>query len=257
MELVNQLAATRYGIMLYNKNDTVIGTNLELYGEWSQSELDFLAPHIPHNGCCIDIGANIGTHTLFFANAVGPDGCVIAFEPQHPIFQILCANVALNQHLNVLTCNVAVSDLTRVLHFPNINYRRSNNYGAFTTRGDGYQVQGKALDDYGFASVDLIKIDVEGAEPEVIIGGAKTIHKHRPLIYVEYHPTEHSQNLIKLIQDFDYDVYLHFANAFNPNNFKKQANDLHQGYRETNLFCVSRSKNLSVDLPKMERWDRL
>ena len=249
MDICNQITNTRYGIMLYNIHDIAVGKTLELYGEWSQSEMDFLAPYILQGGCCIDIGANIGTHTLFFANAVGPSGRVVAFEPQHVLFQILCANVALNQHLNIYSFNEAIYDSRCVFNFPKIDYRQPHNFGCFhSIQSEGRQVQANVLDHYGFHSVDLIKIDVEGTEPEVIVGATKTIRQHQPFIYSEYHPTEHSQNLIQLIQGFDYDVYLHHANSFNPNNFKKAATDILNGYRETNIFCAPRSKNLSLDL---------
>jgi hypothetical protein len=64
-------------------------------GEWYQSEMDLLATRIKPGDVVIDVGANIGCQTLFFATMVGSNGLVIAFEPQHYSFQLLCANVAL------------------------------------------------------------------------------------------------------------------------------------------------------------------
>ena len=55
----------------------------------------------------IDVGANIGTHTLFFAAAVGPQGSVVAIEPQRVVDHMLTANVALNSLLNVVTLHTA------------------------------------------------------------------------------------------------------------------------------------------------------
>jgi FkbM family methyltransferase len=255
---LNKLTDTRYGRMLYNVNDKFLGRSLELYGEWSQEEMDFLGPFIPSGGVCIDVGANIGTHTLFFANAVGKKGRVIAFEPQHIMFQLLCANIALNQHLNVRAYNYAVGDSCRMVRLPDVDYLSPYNFGIVSIQQEGgHPVQGMALDNVECPSLDLIKIDVEGWEPEVIQGAAETIRKHQPLIYAECHPTVHSQNLIKLIQSFDYDVYLHCTASFNPNNFKKNAENIHGDYRETNIFCTPRSKNISVDLPKMEKWSFL
>ncbi|MBF8263180.1 MAG: methyltransferase, FkbM family [Parachlamydiales bacterium] len=251
----NRFTDTRYGKMLYNQNDYILGKSLEQYGEWSQSEMDFLSAYIPYGGVCIDVGANVGTHTLFFANAVGPQGSVIAFEPQPIIFYLLCANIALNEHFHVSASNVAISSSSGLIHFPYVDYQNPYNFGLVGMSAEGgYPVQSRALDDYGFASIDLIKIDVEGSEPEVIMGAVRCIEKFQPLIYSEYHPTVHSQNLAKLIQELGYDVYLHHAVSFNPENFKGDRTNFHGDYQETNVFCVPKSKNLAVDLPKMEEW---
>lgn len=100
---LNKLINTRYGQMLINSNDTIIGRYLDLYGEWYQAELDLLKDYIQPGFYCLDIGANVGTHTLFFANIVGKEGRIYSFEPQRVIFQLLSANIALNDYLNVWT----------------------------------------------------------------------------------------------------------------------------------------------------------
>jgi FkbM family methyltransferase len=192
---------------------------------------------------------------LFFREAVGLDGCVMAFEPQMPIFQILCANVALNQHLNVYTYPVAISKSTGLLKIHRVDYRSRINFGMLGVAEDGdCVVPGQALDQYSFPRLDLIKIDIEGFEPEAILGAAKTILQHQPLIYAEYHPTVHSQNLVQLIQSFEYDVFLHYAPAFNPDNFKKCSMDIFGAFNETNIFCAPKRRNLTPGLEKMEDW---
>ena len=65
--MINHLTNTRYGIMLYPSTDQIIGQSLSLYGEWYQAEMDLLQAYIPENGFCIDVGANLGCHTLFFS----------------------------------------------------------------------------------------------------------------------------------------------------------------------------------------------
>ncbi len=93
--------------MLYNGNDNCIGRSLELYGEWAEAELRLLNPLIRPGSVVLDVGANIGTHSVFFARAVGPSGMVLSFEPDRLLFQQLCANMALNSITNVLTFNMA------------------------------------------------------------------------------------------------------------------------------------------------------
>ena len=92
----NQLAAGKDGYFLYNSNDKYIGRAIENYGEYSEIELDLLKNLCAAGDVILEVGANIGAHTVGMARTVGPTGRVLAFEPQRLVFQTLCANVALN-----------------------------------------------------------------------------------------------------------------------------------------------------------------
>jgi FkbM family methyltransferase len=253
---LNRLTLTRYGLMLYNKNDATIGKNLEAYGEWSQFEMDFMLPFIPKDGVCIDVGANIGTHTLFFANAVGKHGDVIAFEPQPIVFQLLCANVALNDLIHVHTFNIALSEKTGFVNINFKDYLKKGDFGrvrvAEKPQDNVYPAPGYTLDSFKFPRIDLIKIDVEGYEPQVILGGINNIKKYEPFIYAEYHPNDHTKDLLQILESLNYEVYFHRISYFNPNNFKNSQNTFGTIFYETNIFCVPRSKNIKVDLPKIK-----
>ena len=247
---INKLTQTRYGKMLYNRNDNLIGKSLERYGEWCQLEMEFLTPYIPCGGICVDIGAYIGTHTLFFADAVGPQGIVVAFEPQQPMFQLLCANASLNHHLNIRAFNIAIDETPGLVHISDIDYTQPNNFGGATTsRFEGYPIEARTLDDCSLPSVDLLKIDVEGFEPEVINSAMVAIRSYQPYIYIEYQPMEQSLDLVQLIQSLDYDVYAHDIPVANIKNFKKCQEDIFNNLVLTNLFCVPKSKEMMVDLP--------
>jgi FkbM family methyltransferase len=250
---VNKLTETRYGQMVYNANDEYIGKSLGLYGEWAQLEKEFLTPYIPYGGVCIDVGAYIGTSTLFFADSVGPEGIVIAFEPEQMMFQLLCANIALNNFLNVRVFNCAADAAPGMLKVTDLNYREPNNFAGANVREDnGYPIEARTLDDCAVPAVDLIKIDVEGWESNVVNGAVQTIQTHQPFIYAKYHPEEDSEDLVQLIQSFEYDVYEHNVAAYNPRNFKKASSDFLKNIKEVNLFCVPKSKELMIDeLPLM------
>src|SRR5689334_17984899 len=83
-----RLKRTRHGVMLYCAQDEYIGRSLDLYGEFSIEEAKLFGRLIKPGTTVLDIGANIGVHTLCFASAVGPGGAVIAFEPQGYLHQI-------------------------------------------------------------------------------------------------------------------------------------------------------------------------
>ena len=246
--VLNKLTKTRYGQMIYNKNDELIGRSLEEYGEWMQAEMAFLTPYIPEGGVCVDVGSYIGTHALFFADAVGPKGIVIAFEPEQIMYQLLSANIALNHHVNIRAFNCAVDETSGLVQITDMNYREPNNFaGATINRFVGYPVEARTIDDCSVPSVDLIKVDIGGCEPEAIMSAAQTIRMHQPYLYVRHLPFDQSSDLVQLIQSYDYDVYEHKVSGFNPKNFKKRTSDFLQDYEETNLFCVPKSKELMVD----------
>src|SRR6476620_7891408 len=98
----NRLKDCRYGRMLYNINDTFVGRLLDRYGEYSEGEIDLFKQIVRPGDVVIEVGANIGAHTVWFARNTWPGGAVIAFEPQRLVFQTLCANLALNDIVNAL-----------------------------------------------------------------------------------------------------------------------------------------------------------
>src|SRR5687768_6606900 len=83
----NRLKDCRYGRMLYNVNDLYVGRSLDLYGEFSEGEVEVFRQLVRPGDLVMDVGANVGAHTVWFAKAVGPGGVVLAFEPQRLVFQ--------------------------------------------------------------------------------------------------------------------------------------------------------------------------
>jgi FkbM family methyltransferase len=104
----NHLTQTRYGTLIYNRFDTFAGRSIELYGEYAEREIGVLDQTVSAGMVVLDVGAQIGTHTLFLARKVGPAGRVLAFEPRRLIFQTLCGNMAINSLNNVHCWNAAV-----------------------------------------------------------------------------------------------------------------------------------------------------
>lgn len=242
----NKIVKTRYGSMIINQFDTVVGRSLDLYGEWAQLEMELLKKFIPKDGICIDVGANVGCHSLVFAEAVGPRGTVLAFEPQHCIFQILSGNIALNSHVNVWTYPCAVSDHLNETPVPRLSYRRKNSFGGLSLKkdwsnGPTYLVPTVKLDIYTLPRVDLIKIDVEGADLDVIRGAKGMIQRHQPVLYVE----NSSLELIPEIQALDYKVYDFHSLYYSPTNYKMNPKNIFGDVGDGYLLCIPKSKNIS------------
>ena len=121
----NRSAECRYGTLLFNQNDRFIGKSLEMYGEYSEGEIDLFRQVVRPGHDRARNGANIGTHTLFLARQVGHDGLVIAFEPQRLVFQCLCANIRLlNSVTNVQCRQQAVGTAPGKIKVPVLDPRR-------------------------------------------------------------------------------------------------------------------------------------
>ena len=128
----NDLIKMRDGWMVYNKNDEYIGKSIKEYGEWSQGEINICKQMLTPSDVVIEVGSNIGSHTLALAKTVH-QGAVFAYEPQNVIFQNLCANLSINSITNCFCFNFALSDQqNQELYYPNVNYSTKNNFAAMT-----------------------------------------------------------------------------------------------------------------------------
>ena len=254
----------KHGTFLYNIHDSFISQSLDRYGEWCEAELHVLGQVIKPRDLILDIGANIGTHTIYFARQVTDHGCVFAFEPQHLIFQNLCANIALNALTNVIVRQQAVGNRNETIRLPIFDPRRDRNFGAISMAGHatGEPVKVIRIDDLRLERCNLIKVDVEGMERDVLEGGRETIAKHRPILFVENNTEERSWAIIALIDSLDYDAYWHISSYFNSDNFFQNEENVFGSYQpEANLLCIHRSQPLDVHgLPKVtgveDHWRR-
>ena len=84
----------------------------------------------------------------------------------------------------------------------------------------------------------LIKIDAEGMERAVIQGGAETIRRYRPLLYVENNKAERSAALIDAIGDPGYRLYWHFSPYFRPGNVNKRVENAFPNTADPNMLCL-------------------
>lgn len=235
----------KHGIFMFNRNDLFIGRSLELYGEWCESELLLLAKYIRPSDMVLDVGANIGTHTIAFAGMVGKTGGIHAFEPQPSLFHLLCGNVALNCLGNVHVHRKAVGSIDGEIKLPDPPPPHTPyNYGAMSLSMPGGRQKAKVipLDALGLASCRLIKIDVEGMEAEVLEGAKKTVERFQPILFVENNTIDQSPRLIDSIFSMNYRAYWHISPYFNKQNYFGNTEDVFSDYRpEANLLCMPRA----------------
>jgi FkbM family methyltransferase len=242
----------RHGKFMYLLNDAYIGRSLDVYGEYSEGEIDLFRQLLRPGDVAIDIGANIGALTVPMARLVQPGGAIVAFEPQRAIFDILCGNLRLNGLANVQAFRRAVGSKTGAIRVPALDYQRPNNFGGVTLgAADGEEVQLVTIDSLGVPRLRLLKVDVEGMEHEVITGARATIERLRPAVYVENDRAERSQALISLLFGIGYRLWWHITPLFNPGNFFGHQQDIFGEVVSFNMIGFPRADAPSLAYPEI------
>ena len=154
----------------------------------------------------LDVGANIGAHTLRFAQLVGEQGRVVAVEPTRFAFLKLLANVALNPDLvpriQALQ-RMLVADATETVapaiysSWPLVAagpLHAEHRGRLMHTAGAGAATLDATIQELGMRRIDLIKLDVDGNELSVLRGARATLHRDEPDIVVELAPCVYKAN---------------------------------------------------------------
>jgi FkbM family methyltransferase len=247
---------TRHGPMLALAGDRYITGSLEAYGEFSHVEWMLLAQLVKPGMVVVEVGANIGAHSVPLARACAP-GPLYLFEPQQRVFQILCANLALNGITNAIAYPEACGDAEGVVRLPSVDYAAGGNFGGVSVAPDaegpaapGTRVRVRTLDSLDLPACQLIKVDVEGFEAQVIRGAARTIATFRPLLYLENDRPARQQELISLVASLGYDLYWHIPPLFNAENFLGNAEDLFPRIASVNMLCLPTEAGHKVQGPE-------
>jgi FkbM family methyltransferase len=186
-EVVTQVRGQQMRIDL---RDYPIGQTLYLDGNYEQ-ELQQLMPHLNLSGSvCLDVGANIGLHTLTMSELVGAAGQVFAFEPEKHNFQLLEQNLRRNGITNVVLQQSAVSDKEGIcqIGLSPVNYGDHRVSTAAPANWRTQEVQMTTVDaSVGHLpdrAIRFIKIDVQGHELHVLGGMRQTLERNRDAIVV-------------------------------------------------------------------------
>lgn len=171
----------------------------------------------------LDAGANEGLYSILAARAVGPSGVVVAVEPSPREFRRIYANLELNRLSNVRVVPRGLLDSpgAAVLHAADATHSGHNTFGRFVYESVGgvedTEVQVTTVDDLlreqGLDRLDVIKIDVEGAEARLLRGAVGTLKRHRPLIIMELQDRSlramgsSATEVLELLADQDYRLY--------------------------------------------------
>jgi FkbM family methyltransferase len=164
------------------------GVELSLYqtGTYEKGILSFLEESFDDTGLFVDVGANIGLMSVFVANKF-KNSEVVAFEAHPKTAEILRGNIELNDLSNIQIVQKALgAKAGKVVIYDNWQMNRGAASIMYGDEGnEGYEVEMTTLDSVMNRKVSLVKIDVEGAELDVLKGMQDVIVRDKPTLIVE------------------------------------------------------------------------
>ena len=188
---LNWYNGTTVDVLLGNDNSLC----LYVCGSFEPNEFAFLDRVLKPGMVFVDVGANDGYYTLFAAQRVGPSGRVVAVEPSTRERMNLRRNIARNRldHVTVVPVALGAASGTADLRLAQGVHSGHNTLGHFANDGVQAewveQVDMRTVDEMaaelGLTHIDIMKIDVEGAEASVIAGARNVLTAARPLIMLE------------------------------------------------------------------------
>lgn len=225
-------ADTCIGNVAMWKNDYAFSN---VYSQNKVFEQDLVLNHLTsyiHNAKVIlDVGAHIGSHSMLYSK-INPNAMIHAFEPQKKMYSLLERNITHNAFSNIKIYNCALGHTERSIQL-SANIRdgpypfREIQYGGDTPHNLGGIQIGKGGEDAFMTTIDrlnltdcsFIKMDVEGAEPLVLMGASNTLNKFRPVIMFEYNHKRITDEMIEMLDLHDIDMLSCFDILKNKHNY--------------------------------------
>lgn len=201
-----------------------------IYDGFEKNELELTGKILKNGDIFLDIGANIGLYSLTASSLVGETGIVISFEPTPKTFSRLVENIQLNNLSNIRAYNIGISHKEELLSL-NISENGYEAWNTFaSTSSEKFQhtkyIQVSMLDiqcdKIDKNKIKLIKIDVEGWEKYVLLGGTNLFKNYNPVVMVEFTETNtyaagyFVQELYDILYNWGYRWFRYINNEFVP-----------------------------------------
>ena len=176
-------------ILVYTK-DYGLTPHLILHGEWERAIEEAVLRHVPTGGTVVEVGCNMGYHTLAMSEKLGPDGKLYGFEANPDVFRLLRWSLDLNGFLGrAKIYNHAVTEVEGEVQFQFNPIAVGGGNVVENNLGEGNQVirvPGIPLDQTlaDLPKVDLLRMDAEGFEPAILRGAQKLIVRSPEIVII-------------------------------------------------------------------------
>jgi FkbM family methyltransferase len=197
-----------------------------------EKDLQLISMLIHPGDTVLDIGANYGLYTRFFAQQVGKTGTVHSFEPVPETFDVLKNNVQKAGLSQVKVYNQAISHETGMatISIPTYPDGSENYYEAtmqHAANAKSIRIQTLKLDDWlnKFSPINFIKLDVEGHEPQALQGMQQLIEKYHPIFLIEinddFSPGSTGSKVKQMMSAWGYSMFYFDQHELRPSSGKE------------------------------------
>jgi len=164
--------------------DMGISPSIGVLGWYELKTTELFIKLVESGSTVIDVGANVGFFTLLAAKLAGKQGVVLSFEPDPTSFSLLSKSVQRNNFGNVRLFQKCISNMDgQQILYLSVTHHKGLHSISRDLGGPRITVQSARLDtvadSLNIGAIDLLKIDVEGAEPEVLDGATRLLSEHR------------------------------------------------------------------------------
>lgn len=250
---------TRYGFSILASPRDYSSYGIYFFGDYDPRMTDALRHLLRPGMTAWDVGTDRGWFTLLMASCVGRSGRVDAFEAFPPNVVRLRDNLALNDFPQVRVHAAAVSDQSGSMYFeppedagqrdfPYLGDCSGVGHLTLSPGPKAIRIPTTTLDEVAarekLARLDLVKLDIEGAEPAALRGGRETLRRYRPTLVVEYNRMtlrragSSLEELDGMLDELGYER-LHLTTTFRPVDLKKAAS-LPDEWVVFNAYCFPR-----------------
>lgn len=203
---------------MLHRQDTYICDSVTFLGDYEPEEKKVFSVLVKKGNTVLDIGANVGLHSLYFSELVGREGRVFSFEPVQQNYDQIVRNMKLNGITNIIPIHKGLSDVSTKINIAAPS--NSNNPGAFNlfdTKEPTETVEVITGDFFieseNIKQVDFIKMDIEGYEYFAIKGLAKTLATFKSTVVFEFDSNYHAktgageEDIFELFLKLNYRLY--------------------------------------------------
>lgn len=184
--------------LVVSSKDSGLGLMLRTKGEFEPTQTKSFIKSIKKGNTVFDIGANVGYYSVLASKLVGKNGKVFAFEPDPQSLKLLYKNIGINKCKNIIVVKSALSNHNGKLILTQDSSNPGESSLTLFKKGKKILVDVLTLDKFiktqKIKTIDVIKMDVEGAELNILRGGLKTLQNNKKLkIFVECNPSALSE----------------------------------------------------------------
>lgn len=207
--------------------EDVVANTIKSDNIFEKEVVDLACKYIKEGTAVLDVGSNFGQMSILFADKVGADGRVYAFDADDFVFEILEKNIAANNKTGKITATFGAvhNKENEVLYFPVQDFEKYGAYGAYGidyNSTQGRKVKSVTIDSLNIQQpISFMKIDIQGGDLQAMQGAVKTIGKNKmPILFeYEYHFEDDYNLSFQEYVDFVRSIGYIFKKVINGHNY--------------------------------------